>query len=196
MSITKLHLAEELFQNHGPVLKGGFLRQHGIYSRVLEQLTWEGHLSRPKNGYYTWNAAIDNISDIEVATKLVPIGIVCLQSAAMLYDLSTVNTTAITIAIPSNRTRVALPDHPPIKLLTYPAKSFELGVSKLEGVRVYDRERTVCDFIRKRKQLGNDLMLEVLRSYMRGSRNLQKLFEYAEKLRVKSIIMPYVEALL
>lgn len=38
--------------------------------------------------------------------------------------------------------------------------------------------------------------MEILKGYMAGKRNLQLLLEYAGKLRIKTVIKPYVEALL
>jgi predicted transcriptional regulator of viral defense system len=151
-------------------------------------------------GYYIWNTAAADVSDVEAAAALVPFGIVCLQSAAALHELTTLNPLAVSVAIPANRTRVALPEYPPVELVSCAVPTFELGLSEYDAgsslIRVYDRERTVADFFRKRRQLGKDLALEVLQSYMRGPRNLQTLFDYAGALRIKSVIRPYVEALI
>ena len=195
MPEEKTTFVEGLFRQHGPILKTGFLRENGIYYRALAKLTRNGSVQKLKTGYYAWGASMLDISDVEAAAALVPFGIVCLQSAAVLHELTTLNPLAVTIAIPSNRTRVALPEYPPIELVSSAMQTFELGAVKMGGIHVYGRERTVCDFFRKRKQLGNDLALEVLQSYMRGPRNLQTLFDYAGALRIKGVIKPYVEAL-
>jgi predicted transcriptional regulator of viral defense system len=144
------------------------------------------------------SVSVGNVSDAEIAAALVPFGVICLQSAAVLHEMTTLNPLVVTIAIPANRTRVALPKHPPVELVSYAMPTFALGLTETGAskLRVYDRERTVIDFFRKRKQLGDDLALEVLQSYMRGSRNLQTLFDYAGALRIKGVIKPYVEALI
>ncbi|MDR3209781.1 MAG: hypothetical protein LBT36_04055 [Oscillospiraceae bacterium] len=85
---------------------------------------------------------------------------------------------------------------PPVELVSYAMPTFELGATEAGHIRVYDRERTVCDLFRKRRQLGDNLALEVLQTYMRGQRNLQTLFDYAGTLRIKGVIKPYVEALI
>ncbi|MCL2462817.1 MAG: type IV toxin-antitoxin system AbiEi family antitoxin domain-containing protein [Defluviitaleaceae bacterium] len=196
MTEEKRALAETLFRQHGPILKAGFLREHGIYNRVLAELARDGYVQKLKTGYYIWNTAAPDVSDVETAAALVPFGIVCLQSAAVLHEMTTLNPLAVTIAIPSNRTRITLPEYPPVELVSSAMPTFEMGATKTDGIRVYNRERTVCDFFRKRNQLGDDLALEVLQSYMRGTRDLQTLFDYAGALRVKGVIKPYVEALI
>lgn len=142
----------------------------------------------------------NEISDIEKVSTIIPFGILCWYTAAEYHDLTTVNPSAIYIAVPSIRTRVSIPESPPVVLIASSQKTFELGLQTIGNenmsIRIYDRERTVCDFFRKRNLLGIDLAIEVLRNYMSGKRDLQRLFKYAEKLRIKNVIRPYVEALL
>jgi hypothetical protein len=64
-----------------------------------------------------------------------------------------------------------------------------------QTIKIYDRERTVCDFIRNRLKIGKDVALEVLKNYMSGKKNLQKLYEYAKLLQIEGVISPYVEVL-
>lgn len=188
-----------LFDEYGPVVKTNTLRENKIFSREIEELISAGLIRRIRTGYYVWASAENDMTDLELASAVIPKGIICLQSAARYYDLSTLNPTVILVAIPSNSMRPVLPDHPPIELVVMSAKHFDLGLTKERcehgTLRIYDKERTVCDFFKKRNTLGEDLALEVLKSYMGGKRHLQRLFEYAAQLRVKSTIKPYVEAL-
>jgi hypothetical protein len=68
---------------------------------------------------------------------------------------------------------------------------------KKEGypMKIYDRERTVCDFFRMRLQIGKDCAFEVLKNYMAGKKHLQKLSEYAGLLQIKGVLHPYLEVL-
>jgi hypothetical protein len=62
-------------------------------------------------------------------------------------------------------------------------------------LKIYNRDRTVCDFIRNYLKIGKDTALEVLKTYMSGRKNLQKLYEYAERLQIEGVIHPYLEVL-
>jgi uncharacterized protein involved in tellurium resistance len=62
-------------------------------------------------------------------------------------------------------------------------------------VKVYDRERTVCDFIRMRNKVGKDIALEVLKTYMSGRKNLTRIYDYAGQLQIEGVIQPYLEVL-
>ena len=200
MTSKKQQLAKELFASKGPILKTKALNANKLYSREIAELVQLGFIMKIKPGYYIWSGDANNLSDIEIAASVIPHGIICHHSAAQLHEMTTVNPLVVSIAVPANRTRIVVPDHPPVEIILSSIQTFELGLTMLKTeyttVRVYDRERTVCDFFRKRNQLGEDIALEILRNYMSGNRNLQKLFEYAEKLRIKKVMKPYVEALL
>jgi predicted transcriptional regulator of viral defense system len=197
MTDKKRTRVESLFQTSGPIITAGTMREHRIYNRDIAELLKSGDIQKLKTGYYIWDAIAPDVPDIEAVATLIPFGIICLQSAAHFHDLTTLNPLVISIAVPANRTRVATPAYPPVELIAYPLPTFELGAIEAGSphIRIYDRERTVCDFFRKRRQLGDDLALDIMQTYMRGTRNLQKLFDYAGILRIKGVIKPYVEAL-
>jgi predicted transcriptional regulator of viral defense system len=75
-----------------------------------------------------------------------------------------------------------------------------LGVTELPSpcgntLRVYDKERTLCDIV---KGGGCDIQLvnQAMKSYADGAKDMAKLIDYAEKLRVKPKILRYMEVLL
>jgi hypothetical protein len=110
--------------------------------------------------------------------------------------MTTVIPASIEITLPASMRTPALPSYPPITV--YKSIYCDVGVEtvKQKGyeLKVYDRERTLCEFFRMRLRIGKEAALEVLKQYMAGRKNLQKLYEYADTLRIKKIIEPYVEA--
>lgn len=189
-----------LFIQEGPILRTAVLREHGFTSQDIAGLLASGEIKKLKTGYYILASMQSELSDTELAASIVPQGVVCLYSAAQLYELTTVNPIAVDIAVPAPGNSLALPEYPPIALHKWKKSIHMLGVVEREAptypVRVYDKERTVCDFFRLRMQLGEDVALEMLKNYMAGAKNIQKLYEYAKALRVKTVLAPYVEALL
>ena len=200
MTDEKRRRARVLFEKNGPILKTKLLRENRFCSRELAELISRGDIQKVKTGYYIWASKASDLSDIETVATVIPFGIICWFSAAQVQDLTTANPLEVSIAIPTTRTRVAVPQHPPVRLVSAAPETFELGLLTITvgqtAIRIYNKERTVCDFFRKRALLGEDMALEVLHNYMSGNRNLQRLFEYADRLRIKKVIKPYVEALL
>lgn len=192
---------KKIFEKNGPILKSSILRENKIGSREIAELVSDGHINRIKNGYYIWNSDVNNVEDMEIAVSVIKNGVLCLFSAAQLYGLTTVNPMAIDIAVPCVGKVPVLPKYPPINIYRVTQSIFNIGISEIRTastmLRVYNKERVVCDFFRFRIQIGEDIALEVFKSYISGRDvNIQRLLEYADKLRIKSVMKPYVEALL
>lgn len=63
-------------------------------------------------------------------------------------------------------------------------------------IRIYDLERTLCDILRGS---GNDIQIitSAMKRYASSkSKNIYKLMQYAEQLRVKNKVQHYLEVLL
>ena len=200
MTKEKQERVRDIFKHYGPVIKTNMLRENKFCSRDIAKLIDDGVIRKIKTGYYTLASPENDMTDLELVSAVIPKGIICLQSAAFYYDLSTQNPTSVSIAIPAKSMPPVLPEHPPVELIMTSDTLFDIGLAEEQTsnlmMRIYNRERTVCDFFRSRKKLGEDLALEVLKNYMGGKRNLQLLMEYAGMFRMKSSIKPYVEALI
>lgn len=63
-------------------------------------------------------------------------------------------------------------------------------------VRAYDKERCICELIRDRKKYEVQNFQTAVKDYMTGKeKNLSRLLEYAEKLKIRDEVMKYVEVL-
>ena len=63
-------------------------------------------------------------------------------------------------------------------------------------VRVYDRERCICDLILERNRVEVQNFQTAIKEYMsRKDKKLSRLIEYAEKLGIRDEVMKYVEVL-
>lgn len=64
-------------------------------------------------------------------------------------------------------------------------------------VRCYDPERTICDLLRSRNRLDEEMVISAMKNYAAyKEKDLNKLGSYAEKFRVTSILKRYLEVLL
>ena len=64
-------------------------------------------------------------------------------------------------------------------------------------VKVYDRERTICDMIRSRGKLETDTVLTAIKQYTgQKEKDINKLLKYAKALHVENIVRNYLEVLL
>ena len=182
----------------GGYSKAEALRSEGFHSSHLAQLVESGTIIRLKRGLYVL-AKGNKRSEIVDIQKAVPGGVFCLGTALSIHGLGTWEPPEVQLAIRRD-SRIALPDFPPIKLYSFSGARFELGIieraTEAGLIRVYDREKTICDAVHFRNSLGLDIAMEALREYLKGrGRDIPRLLEYARLLRMEGSIRGYLEAL-
>lgn len=182
----------------GGVLTTKETKQLGISYYYLQKYLRSKKIERIKQGVYRW---LENADDEwQEVKKIVPKGVFCLFSAASLHELTTFISSEYHLAIPRKH-KVILPEYPPIKIYYWKESHYELGIASIDhsrnSLRIYDIEKTVCDFIKYRNKLGLAITKEVIKNYLgRPDRNLNKLMQYAKQLRLGSIVQQYFEVIL
>jgi len=177
------------------------ITQAGIHNVHLKTLLEEGEIERIKRGLYRWVDMYEtHTSSLVDVAMAIPKGVICLQSALSYYNLTTYNPWEISVAI-NRKSRITIPEYPPVKLYYFPSKIFSAGIEEVQldrhRVRIYSKEKTICDCIRYRKQLGKDIIKEMMVEYLRSSnRNLELLMEFAEICGVTNVIRNYIEVLI
>ena len=79
---------------------------------------------------------------------------------------------------------------------------FDLGATSMNTphgnqVRTTDLERTICDIVRSRNQIEIQVRNAALKEYARNKdRNLDRLYRYAQRFHIKSIVREYLEIIL
>lgn len=191
-----------LFQENKGLMRRTELLQAGVSPHVLTQLFSEGHLVKPKRGFYRWNEEEVFIYENEwvEVQKMFPKGVFCLYSAAQYHDLSTFISSSYHLAFPKN-VSVTLPDYPPIDTYFWEESIFAIGIEEydIEGskVRIYNAERTVCDMLRFRNKVTWETCKECLKTYLRRkNRNINVLLKYSEIFRVKEMMNIYLDVLI
>ena len=184
-------------ENHG-ILTAKELTELGVTYYSIQQLLDDQVIERIKRGVYILNDG--NEEELGIVFKLVPRGVLCLISAAYLHDYTTNIPLRHHLAI-HNKDVYHLPDHPPIKLYYWKNAQYELGVEDRVyngvSIKLFDREKTVCDFLKFRNKLETSIVKEVLKSYLRDrNRNIAKLKYYSKELRISSVLDHYLEVLI
>lgn len=123
------------------------------------------------------------------------------ESALLLHHLTDREPCTLTVTVPSNYNASHLTNG---AVKVFYVNPDLMGLGKIicktpEGnsVPCYDLERTICDIIRSRSQIEEQVLLESIKTYIRRSdKRLDLLSSYAEKLRVSGVVSQYVEVLL
>jgi predicted transcriptional regulator of viral defense system len=173
----------------------------GIYNIYLNRFLEDGRIERIKRGLYRWVGMNEtNYQGIIDVSKAIPGGVICLLSALSFYNLTTAKPMEVSIAVNRKR-KVVKPDYPPTKIYYFADSIFKAGIEEQRigniSVLMYDREKSICDCIKYRNQLGMDITKEALYEYLKNTnRNLELLMKYAEICRIKPVLKNYLEVLL
>lgn len=186
---------DEYLQSHNSILRTIDFQKAGLHNSYQKELVDEGVLVRLKTGLYlkVENQTASGFFEIQTA---LPDAVICLASALAFYELTSYEPSTVHIAIPrDNRTRP--PEYPPIRKFSFGMPRYSLGLIKVEDegneIAMYDREKTICDSIRYRRTLGQDVVNEAVRNYL-GSRdtNIDKLIEYSRVLKSEGPVQTHL----
>jgi predicted transcriptional regulator of viral defense system len=191
-----------VFQQNKGYANTSDLTSIGVHTATIKRLEDEGHIYKVKRGLYRWaDYDMDHDGEWVDVSKIVPNGVVCLLSALSYYELTTYQPWEHYIAIHRDDAKIQLPDYPPIKLLYFSESQYREGIIELDlnghKVKIYDMEKTLCDCARYQNKIGTDIVKESFKAYFkRRNKSIEKLIDYAQKTRVKSVVSKYVEVLL
>lgn len=191
-----INILKKEFIKNGGVLKTSELNDLGISSRQIKKLVDNGQFFRIKRGYYELK---DEMSQEQaVIARLFPDAVIFLESALMHYRYTDRVPSAWQIAVNknSNKNQYNI-DFPIVKPFYLEPKFLEIGVDKIQienlKVRIYNRDRTICDVLRYEKKLEKEVFNNSIQRYVKDSKkNVRRLFEYADIFNIKNKVQTYI----
>lgn len=181
---------EQLFKRHGWVMRRSELTQAGVHACTLHRFMEEGQIIKPRTGYYQWMTE-NGPNEPALLIQLAPKGILTMDSALYVYGYTDRVPRRWHLALPQNANRTKYRHaYPPIQPYFLTRESLQLGVAhtKLQGqrMRVFDRERTLCECIARRKRMDREIFVKAVRNYCTDpKRDIAKLSEYANLLGIQ-----------
>lgn len=199
--MSKQDIAKQTIQAAGGIVKAAELVAAGLTKYDVTYLCNRGYIERVRHGYYKLSDA-KALSEPALIAKLIPEGIVCVESALFYYGYSDFSPRTWTLAVPRILSRTKLKEVlVPIK--AYFVQKGYLDIGKTSGdfdgitLPIYDRERTICDCFKYRSRLDSELFNKALNAYVADDeKNLGTLSSYAKQLRIYRKVMDVMEVLL
>ena len=182
---------KKIFDEHEGIIKLSDFTNKGHHNTELYKLMGEGYVEKIKTGYYQWVGA-EMISDAVLISKIFPKGVVCLESALYLYGYIDRTPMKWHIAVSKNSSKSKYKiDYPPIKFYFIIDRYLSIGKTKIkyEGhqLKIFDRERTLCDVIRYEKKLDSEVYNQAVKAYIDDPhRNISVLIDYAKKMNISN----------
>ncbi|MFP4177818.1 MAG: type IV toxin-antitoxin system AbiEi family antitoxin domain-containing protein [Acholeplasmataceae bacterium] len=196
MSKKKL---EELIKKQNGYITTQDANDEGIHREYLTMLVEEEKLIRVSPGVYRSKEAWeDKLYMYQQKKKRM---VYSHDTALYLHGLSDRDPIRYSVTLPTGYNTSQIKH---IDLVTYTIKPslFELGKMTMKSpfgndIVVYDKERTICDIIRSRSRMDQQILNDGLKRYVKDtSRNLGNLLVYAKKMGIDHVLRNYMEILL
>lgn len=180
----------KLFSQHNYIMSTAELTASSLYYADIKFLMDKGLIEKVKRGYYHWVEDFGE-SEIVMINRLFPDAVLCMETALFYYKYSDRNPAEWNLAIDKNvsrqRTKI---DYPFIKAYRVEPALVTLGetTGKIDSVdvRIYDRDRTLCDVLRNMNKMDKEIFNKAIQGYIKDSKkSIPNLMEYAEVLRVQ-----------
>ncbi|MBU3188317.1 type IV toxin-antitoxin system AbiEi family antitoxin domain-containing protein [Clostridium bowmanii] len=171
----------------------------GIPRHYLTIFTRENKLERVTHGVYlTLESFEDEMYTLQVKSKRI---VFSHETALYLHELTDRDPLEWSVTIPTGYNGSNLREAG-IKVYTVKRELHLIGVAQLKTlygrpIKVYCKERTICDIVRNRNNMDVAILNEGIKRYLYNKdKNIPLLLRYAKELGVKNTIRSYMEILL
>ena len=183
---------KKIFDKYGGIMRTTQLAEEKIFYPQREKLIADGIIEKIRRGYYQW-IDTENFSEIGTVIRLFPDAILCMDTALRYYGYSdrTPGDWHLAVSKDSGKSRFKI-DYPFVKPYYAEPAVLELGLTTgtMDGhtIRVYDKDRLICDCLRYRNKMDKEIFNKAIQKYIADpEKSIPKLMEYSEPLRVKKL---------
>lgn len=180
------------------IITSAQVTEAGLHRNALQQLVKDGEIYRFGRGLYVRSNSWED--DFYLLQKKYGRGIYSHDTALYLLGYSDRTPAKYTMTFPKGYNAPSLKQETIIVKRVVP-ENYEFGQIQIKSpagnlIRTYDLERTLCDILR-----GNGSDIQIITDAMKryaasGEKNIHKLMQYAERLRVSPKVLRYLEVLL
>ena len=179
-----------IFREHGGVMRTNELKEAGYYYKKIQELMENGQIEQIRRGYYQY-VGENSFSDIPALRTLFPDAVICMESALDYYGYTDRTPSAWHLAVDSKSTRTRFYiEYPIVKPHFIREERYSVGIDhgEIDGVnvKVYDRERTICDLLLHRNKVDGEVFNTAIQRYIKDpNKEKSRLMKYAKLLHVE-----------
>lgn len=187
-----------LHANNGYLLTSDVI-EADISKAYLAEYVKENNLERVAHGVYISDEVWEDEMFI-TALKHKKI-VYSHETALMLHGLMEREVVSYSVTVPRGYNSRTLREKG-YRVYTQQPDLYHIGITSVQNdfgniVPVYDMERTICDIIKKKKQLDIQIFQTALKEYvLKKNKNVHNLMRYAKQLNAEEQVRNYIEVLL
>jgi len=185
-------------ENQG-IFKTKMIVDAGIRKERIRDLLDQGEIKRIGHGFYiVAGAKKDDYYELQ---ERVPRAIYSHETAAYLWGMSKCVPGNFVCTVPRGYNTSKLKLNQYAKYHYVLQELYDIGLTYIKSpdgneIALYDRERTICDFIRHRNRISSQIYSEVLNTYFKSKeKDIRKLAKYGKQFHVSQEIALYIDVL-
>lgn len=187
----------ELMKKTGGVITSKELKKLNIPTIYLTRMVEKGELIRADRGIY-----IDSNGDYDeyyFFQKRYQVAVFSYVSALYIHQFTDMIPTEIEVTVYKGYNPHRMSSSARVHYAT--KAIYDLGVTEGKTmfgntVKVYDPERTVCDFIKSRNEIESELFSKTINRYMRDkNKDLNKLYFYSKQMKIYDKVKNILEVI-
>lgn len=190
----------EIITNNGGYITGKDAKKAIIPTAALSEYIKKHNLIKHCPGFYSTEQWMRD--DYFIFQYQYPKLVYSFYSAAYLHRLGDYIPTYLEVTGPKNYRPFPLPKDGVILHTDTKEATYNLGISEIETsfgnkVKVYDIEKTVCDFIKNREKIETESFVKCVTWYRkRRDKDVNKLIRYAKIMKIEDKVNNLMEVLL
>ena len=185
-------------ENNG-LIKTSQIEQIGISRPMIKKYKDLGYLEQIRKGLYILSDEIaDEYAIIQAQSNN---AIFSFGTALYLWGMSDRTPHIIDITLPqgSNLSRLKK-ENPHIKFHYVQNDIYKIGIAETKSpqgavIKLYDKERCICDIIRSKQKIDMQLYTQAIKEYFKECPNYRKLLQYSKIFGIEEKVRTYMEVL-
>lgn len=196
---TAFQTIRDMAENSDGIITTKQIEAAGISRTRIKTLVEQGLLVKESQGIYSLsNMLVDEYKLIQLRSERI---VFSYGTALYLHGMSDRVPHTIDVTVPQgdNVSRIKK-DHPAIRFHYVSKERWDLGIMTIKSpmgaqLRVYDKERCICDLIRDKQAMDMQLYIQAIQEYFKLENNARKLLNYGKKFGIEEKIRTYMEVL-
>lgn len=188
-----------IMRKNGGCITTKELNSNNINRYFLTKMIEKKQINRISRGYY--GLANYNVDEYYKIISMSEKAVFSMNTALYLHNLSDRTPLIFDITVPYYYGG-SLRKNKNVNLYFVNTSILDLG--KIETIspfgmkiKVYDKERTLCDIVKNRNHMDIEIFSKAIKKYINSDdKNLNKLMKYAKKLKIENKIREYMEVFL
>lgn len=195
----KFDILDQLVDNGNGYLQTSDVLENGISKVTLAKYVKDRGLERVAHGIYmsedTW---LDDYYLLYLRNRRI---IFSFESALYLHNMMDREPAITTVTVPKSYNSTHI-ENQGVRAVHSKPEWYAMGATKIltgydNEVPVYDKDRTICDIVRNKKDIEMQTYQTAIKEYMNSSdKNLRNLMKYAKTLGIEDEIRTYTEVML